>query len=283
MITGSDNHALTSRTRARLYGTVCALLMAGWPAFTAGCASARVRPAPRSAYPEVAPPEVAQARTVVSEAGPGASDVRSADTRPATGEHPPVPSSPPPDPSSVHALDAITAEPGSDRPTRLPDETPLPRRPARPDPGALAVAGMLLDAADRSMSCPPDRVRIVIGAVQNRSRSTAAEAEAARMRLTHVLDRALRAMGGAGVVLLAGDPPAQDGEDRFRLDWTAYLVTVGGSDQWELYGTLRPWPAGRVIWRNEEPIRLLRSVRPRGPVITRWPGSEPPPTVLGTP
>lgn len=190
---------------------------------------------------------------------------------------------PGPDPSSVHAPGAAAAGSGADRATQPAGEVLPPGRPARPDPGALAVAGLLLEAVDRSMSCPPDRVRIFVGAVQNRSRTTAAEAEAARMRLAQVLDRALRARGGAGVVLLTEDLPAHEGESRFRLDWTAYLVTVGGSDQWELYGTLRPWPAGRVIWRNEEPIRLLRSVRPRGPVITRWPGSEPPPTVLGAP
>ena len=48
----------------------------------------------------------------------------------------------------------------------------------------------------------------------------------------------------------------------YELGGTAYLVTVSGFDQWELFLSLHPAGESWAVWRADHPTRLLR--QPRG-------------------
>ena len=144
------------------------------------------------------------------------------------------------------------------------------------DVGALRLLDLMRDALDReTFDLAGDAPVICIGAMTNRSRATDREAREMRARFSALLERAADARGSQ-VIAFSDDPEYADA----RMTGRAYLLVVDGIDQWELWVTLRGDDGAPPIWRNDEPIRLLRQPRASGPQITRWPGSVPAPVRL---
>ncbi|NIQ35452.1 MAG: hypothetical protein GTN86_05930, partial [Xanthomonadales bacterium] len=54
----------------------------------------------------------------------------------------------------------------------------------------------------------------------------------------------------------------------YVLGGTAYLVTADGSDQWELFLSLRRPGESWTVWRAERAVRTLR--QPRGGQMRLW-------------
>ncbi len=155
-------------------------------------------------------------------------------------------------PGSMHAPDRQAGfAPVAQSPPRGPAASAAPRG------GADALAGSMRRAIALSGASSWGEVLISADGVRNQSHAARQEFEAMRRRLVDALSEAGR---GGGVpmrfVLQPGGPVD------FELNGTAYLVTAGGFDLWELYLELRPEGRSWSIWSTDGPIKMLR--QPRG-------------------
>jgi hypothetical protein len=146
--------------------------------------------------------------------------------------------------------------------------------PARPpvDAGALRLVEMLRASIDGRLGVPPGHVPgVYVGNIVNRSRAGAAEAGEMESRFASLLRRAGAARGPDGLEIVETEASADA-----RVTGRAYLLIADGIEQWELWLTVCSEASPGTVWRNDEPIRMLRQKRHIGPQITRWPGSVPP-------
>ncbi|HRP64045.1 MAG TPA: hypothetical protein PK400_12165 [Phycisphaerales bacterium] len=137
---------------------------------------------------------------------------------------------------------------------------PVPRaRPEPVDPGAERIAQSL---AARITAIETERgsdISVSFGLVRNMSRAQASEFESLKSRLVSLLTHA------GSESRLAFD--SNDAEAPYQLHGSAYLITVGGIDMWELYLTLMPRGESWTLWEASHPIRVLRQPRPGQPNI----------------
>jgi hypothetical protein len=124
------------------------------------------------------------------------------------------------------------------------------------DRGAAQVIGMMREAL-RTDDIPNFRTSIAIRALRNQSRTSSQEIEDLRDRLVSLLD----ASSDDGSLTFTRE--VNDATE-YTLGTTVYLIQRDGFDQWEMYFALRPIDANWTIWRNEEPVRMLRQRRPNG-------------------
>lgn len=133
------------------------------------------------------------------------------------------------------------------------DLTPALREAPRPhDAGAAAMVEALAARIARSApDCPPACIRIA--GIRNQSHATEREFSALRQRLASALSPP-----GAdhGLTFIA------DGDAAYEIVGSAYLISQGGFDQWEMFLALQPVDQAWTIWQGERPIRMLRHPRP---------------------
>lgn len=137
---------------------------------------------------------------------------------------------------------------------------PVPRvRPEPVDPGAERIVQSL---ATRITTIEAERESgnaVSFGLVRNLSRAQTSEFESLKARLASMFTHAGSESG------LAFD--SNDAEAPYQLHGSAYLITVGGIDMWELYLTLMPRGESWTLWEASHPIRILRQPRPGQPNI----------------
>ncbi|MHC4414553.1 MAG: hypothetical protein ACYS0G_04645 [Planctomycetota bacterium] len=146
-----------------------------------------------------------------------------------------------------------------DEPRPAPVVVERPKR-AAVDPGADALVDAILKSLADPARGPDGDARVGLARLRNQSHCSAREFAAFRERLARLLDRP----GRFARIRFIADP---DQTVEYELRGTAYLLTAGGFDQWELYLSLyrtgQAWP----VWQADGPIRLLRQRRPGTPEI----------------
>lgn len=129
----------------------------------------------------------------------------------------------------------------------------------RVDPGASALIDRMLVADAQRPRDADGWTQIALESLTNYSRATRDEFDAFKKRLADLLSRA----GRDDKVRFTAEP-APDAPVHRRLTGTAYLVTAGGFDQWELYLTLMPADEAWTVWRSDGPVRVLRAAPAHG-------------------
>lgn len=136
------------------------------------------------------------------------------------------------------------------------DERPKQRDRVIADRGAAQLIGLMKESlgtdADGSY-----RTSIAVRALRNQSRTNANEIEALRGRMVALLNAA------STDDTLRFTHEVTDATE-YTLGGTVYLIQRDGFDQWELYLALRPVDANWTIWRNDDPVRMLRQKRAGG-------------------
>lgn len=169
--------------------------------------------------------------------------------------------------TSMQAVDAhqpqareVSSRDDQDHRDREPESRSATPEAEPRDPGAAALVKRLaamIDAEDDGRTAP---VRIGTWSIRNHSRCQSDEFEAMQHRFAELLDHA-----ADDLQFQFTADPARPVE--YQLGGTAYIITAGGFDQWELYLTLRPADRSWTIWQAEQPVRMLRVTRRRGPQI----------------
>lgn len=119
------------------------------------------------------------------------------------------------------------------------------------DPGAYTLVAGMANALGEAAARPGGPM-VAVRAFRNQSRSTADEIAEVRSRVIDLLQSASTVDGRVRFTI--DDAP----EAEYTLGATVYLITRDGFDQWELYLSLRPVGANWTVWRNDQPVRLLR-------------------------
>jgi hypothetical protein len=140
-----------------------------------------------------------------------------------------------------------------------PHEPPLP-----PESGALALITSMTAAMPDRETDEQGLTRIGLHFLRNQSRADTGEFDIFTRRLAELLSAAGRQ--SSVTFTTSADEPVQ-----YELLGAAYLITVGGFDQWELFLRLCPAEESWTIWENEVPVRVIRQPRPGRPQITQWP------------
>jgi hypothetical protein len=136
--------------------------------------------------------------------------------------------------------------------------TSTPRVSGR-DAGATAVARLIGHHAIDGGSA-----RVGVRRLRNQSHSTPSEFNAFRRRLADLL-----ASADARMEFVTADGEPVD----YELHGTAYLVSRDGTDQWELYLSLRPAGSSWTVWKASGPTRVLRQPVPGARQVVTWPDS----------
>ena len=139
-----------------------------------------------------------------------------------------------------------------------------PQRPVH-DPGASMLATSIIRSLDERPALTGEPARVYVEVFRNQSHAQPKEVEQASSRLAWLLDRAGRTKD---LRFTSDNDEAVD----YRLHATAYLITVDGFDQWELYMRLTPADANWTVWDSQRPIRLLRQDRSGVPQVYVPPG-----------
>lgn len=113
------------------------------------------------------------------------------------------------------------------------------------------VEAIVARIARSAPDCPPASVRIT--GIRNQSHATDREFSALRQRLASALSPPGADHGLTFIV---------DGDATYELVGSAYLISQGGFDQWEMFLALQPVDRAWTIWQRERPIRMLRHPRP---------------------
>lgn len=124
------------------------------------------------------------------------------------------------------------------------------------DPGSVRLVNDLLEAIGE----PGAGLVIAVRGLRNQSRTPGDEMTTLRERLHQLLAAAGEPRG---LRLTLDEPTDAD----YTLSGTVYLVNRDGFDQWEIYLALRPAEANWTIWRNDDPVRLMRQQRAAGDAL----------------
>jgi len=130
------------------------------------------------------------------------------------------------------------------------DETPAAHAP---DPGAVALVATI-ERAIGAEQIATDGTLVAVESFRNQSRAPHDELEELRRRIVTLLAPAAEGRS----IRFSGE---RSEETEYTLGGTAYLLTRDGFDQWEVYFALKPRGANWSVWRNHEPVRLLRQPR----------------------
>ncbi len=126
------------------------------------------------------------------------------------------------------------------------------------DAGTTRLVEAIRLALPSQFTTENGRASISLCHVRNQSRSTHEEFRTLCRRLHELF-----VPHGRRVSLDFTD--SENAPVQYILSGTAYLITAGGSDQWEIYFQLHPADRPReVLWENEAPLRLLRQPHSRG-------------------
>lgn len=132
-------------------------------------------------------------------------------------------------------------------------------RPEPVDPGAHRIVQSIAARIGTTEIDSGNDVVVSFGLLRNLSRAQASEFESLKSRLASLLTHA------GSESRMAFRP--NDADAPYQLHGSAYLITVGGIDMWELYLTLMPRDASWMLWEASHPIRVLRQPRPGQPNI----------------
>lgn len=127
------------------------------------------------------------------------------------------------------------------------------------DAGSERLVLDIIEAIGEPAS-PTSGVVIVVRDFRNQSRTPGDEMAVLRERI----HRLLAAAGEPRGLRITLDPSA---ECDYTLGGTVYLVNRDGFDQWEIYFALRPAEANWTIWRNDDPVRMMRQQRAAGDAL----------------
>jgi len=127
------------------------------------------------------------------------------------------------------------------------------------DRGAAQLVAMMKEALGAGEDAA-FRTSIAIRSLRNQSRTPAEEVEELRDRLAALLNAASTDEG------LRFTREVTDATE-YTLGATVYLIQRDGFDQYEIYCALRPVDANWTIWRNDDPVRMLRQKRAGGDAI----------------
>lgn len=96
-------------------------------------------------------------------------------------------------------------------------------------------------------------ILVSLDGLRNHSHADAYEFDALKRRLATTFSEPGRAQR-VPIRFVPGTGQPVD----FVLHGTAYLITEGGFDQWEVYLNLRPEGESWTVWSTDGPIRMLR-------------------------
>lgn len=143
--------------------------------------------------------------------------------------------------------------------------------PGPVEEGAAALVQSITNGLrDRAMD-DQGVTRITIQ-LRNQSRSSVAEFNAMRERLAQALNRAADDARGARLHFAVESENQHDGpsDAHYLMQGTAYLISAGGFDLWELFLSISPASQHITIWDAPRPVRLLRTPRAGQPLIVTW-------------
>ena len=158
--------------------------------------------------------------------------------------------------------EAASQEIGPEAAAEIP---PLPPKHVAPrDPGARAFVKVLAGQLDPAAAAESGPVRIAVRHIRNQSRASASEFDRFLQRFAEVLSDAGQE---ESLIFVRGAEEVAD----YEMLGTAYLVTAGGLDQWELFVRLSPSDASWTVWEASAPLRVIRHPRPGQPQVLVWP------------
>ena len=189
----------------------------------------------------------------------------------------------PTQPSYVHpaVVTPVTNEPVREAaseelgPEVAADIPKVEREPPQPvEVGAAALVESITNAMRDRVMDDQGVTRIAIQ-LRNQSRCGAGEFDAMRERLAKELNHAAEDARGAQLRFIvhsegdaAGDAGALDAH--YLMQGSAYLISAGGFDLWELFLSLTPASENFGIWESPRPVRVLRTPRMGQPHIVAW-------------
>ncbi len=165
----------------------------------------------------------------------------------------------------IESSEHQAAAPPPDLPFSISIElTPPPPLPIA-EPSATALVQAITDHLTDRMRESAGEVRISMSQLRNQSRAGAMEFQQFRIRIADALNVAARNLGNS----IAFTCDADETTD-YQLRGTAYLITDGGEDQWELFLNLSPALQDWSIWQADRPVRMLRQDRDGRQWIVDW-------------
>jgi hypothetical protein len=167
-----------------------------------------------------------------------------------------------------HERPAVTAarnELGDEAADAVRETMPERHAPQPADPGAAAVVELIAQhlPADRPVD-DAGMTRIGFEFLRNQSKCATPEFREFVQRFAELLTRAGR---DRSLTFTADESERVD----YQLLGSAYLNTVAGFDQWELYLRLSPADRAWTLWQPNAPVRVLRQPQPSRPQVTTWP------------
>lgn len=168
--------------------------------------------------------------------------------------------------------EAASEELGPEVAAEIPHEQRQPPQPV--EAGAAALVQSITNAMRNRVMDAEGVTRIVIQ-LRNQSRCGAGEFTAMRERLAQELNRAADDVRGSQLRFIVGAEGDAEGDAgaldaHYLMQGSAYLISAGGFDLWELFLSMTPTSERLTIWDAPRPVRVLRTPRPGQPQIVAW-------------
>jgi hypothetical protein len=144
------------------------------------------------------------------------------------------------------------------------------REPPQPvETGAAALVQSMANALRDRVMDEEGLTRIAIQ-LRNQSRCGTGEFNAMRERLALELNRAADDARGARLSFAIESDANDATPPHYYIQGSAYLISAGGFDLWELFLSMTPASESLAIWNSPRPVRVLRTPRPSQPQIVAW-------------
>jgi hypothetical protein len=169
----------------------------------------------------------------------------------------PADQAPKPQPDTTVARNAAEHELGADAASSMPVVSKPHNGPH--DRGAEQLVNSISDSIqDHRIAGADGLTRIGLTQIHNQSRSDRTEFDSLLNRMAVLLSEA----GAESHVMFVNQA---EGQLDYQMQGTAYLISSGGFDVWELFLSIQPVERNFSVWRGAEPVHILRTPRPGEP------------------